>query len=114
MEKLTGATKTISPKNKYVKVKVIDATGIQTTEADVIKVVSDMLGEYKFKVVSTEKTDRIQDKSKLINHNNKNAAELLKAVYSGIEVQDGLELFVADEGEKEPDVTLVVGADFIS
>ncbi len=114
MEKLTGATKTISPKNKYVKVKIIDATGIQNEEADVIKVVSDMLGEYKFKVVSTEKTDRIQDKSKLINHNNKNAAELLNAVYSGIEIQDGLELFVADEGEKEPDVTLVVGADFIS
>ncbi len=114
MEKLTGATKTISPKNKYVKVKIIDATGIQNEEADVIKVVSDMLGEYKFKVVSTEKTERIQDKSKLINHNNKNAAELLKAVYSGIEIQDGLELFVADEGEKEPDVTLVVGADFIS
>lgn len=114
MEKLTGATKTISPKNKYVKVKLVDATGIQAEEADVIKVVSDMLGEYKFKVVSTEKADRIQDKSKLINHNNKNAADLLKAVYSGIEVQDGLELFVADEGEKEPDVTLVVGADFIS
>lgn len=114
MEKLTGATKTISPKNKYVKVKIVDATGIQAEEADVIKVVSDMLGEYKFKVVSTEKADRIQDKSKLINHNNKNAADLLKAVYSGIEVQDGLELFVADEGEKEPDVTLVVGADFIS
>ena len=114
MEKLTGATKTISPKNKYVKVKIVDATGIQAGEADVIKVVSDMLGEYKFKVISTEKTDRIQDKSKLINHNNKNAAELLKAVYSGIEVQEGLELFVADEGEKEPDVTLVVGADFIS
>lgn len=114
MEKLNGATKTISPKNKYVKVKIVDATGIQAEEADVIKVVSDMLGEYKFKVISTEKTDRIQDKSKLINHNNKNAAELLKAVYGGIEVQDGLELFVADEGEKEPDVTLVVGADFIS
>ena len=114
MEKLTGATKIISPKNKYVKVKIVDATGIQTEEADVLKVVSDMLGEYKFKVISTEKTDRIQDKSKLINHNNKNAAELLKAVYGGIEVQDGLELFVADEGEKEPDVTLVVGADFIS
>lgn len=114
MEKLTGATKTISPKNKYVKVKIIDATGIQTEEADVIKVVSDMLGEYKFKVISTEKSDRIQDKSKLINHNNKDAAELLKAVYSGIEVQDGIELFVADEGEKEPDVTLIVGADFIS
>ena len=114
MEKLSGATKTISPKNKYVKVKIVDATGIQAEEADVIKVVSDMLGEYKFKVISTEKTDRIQDKSKLINHNNKNAAELLKAVYSGIEVQDGIELFVADEGEKEPDVTLVVGADFIS
>lgn len=114
MEKLTGATKIISPKNKYVKVNIVDATGIQAEEADVLKVVSDMLGEYKFKVISTEKTDRISDKSKLINHNNKNAAELLKAVYGGIEVQDGIELFVADEGEKEPDVTLVVGADFIS
>ncbi len=113
MEKKSKVKGDISSKNKYVKVKIIDATGIDTSSADVVKVVSDMLAEYKFKVVSTEKTDRIQDKSKLINHNSKNAAELIKAVYNGIEVKEGIETFVKQEGEKVPDVTLVVGSDFM-
>ncbi len=113
MEKKSKVKGDISSKNKYVKVKIIDATGIDPSSADVVKVVSDMLAEYKFKVVSTEKTDRIQDKSKLINHNSKNAAELIKAVYNGIEVKEGIETFVKQEGEKVPDVTLVVGSDFM-
>lgn len=112
-ESLSSTVKTISPKNKFVKVKIIDATGIDVETADVIKVVSDMLSEYEFKIISTEVSNRIQDRSKLINHSNKNAAELVSAVYSGIEIQDGIEVFVADEGEKEPDVTLIIGSDFL-
>ena len=113
MEKKSEIQQKISAKNKFVKVKIIDATGIDEESADVLKVVSDMLTEYKFKVVSTEKTDRIQDSSKLINHNNKNAAEVVKAVYDGVEIKDGVEVFVAKQGEKTPDVTLVVGSDFM-
>ncbi len=113
MEKKSKVQEKISPKNKYVKVKIIDATGIEKESADVLKVVSDMLSEYKFKVVSTEKTDRIQDSSKLINHNNKNAAEIVNAVYGGVDIKEGVEAFVKKDGEKTPDVTLIVGSDFM-
>ena len=113
MEKVRAVTDKISSKNKYVKVKIVDATGIDKETADVIKVVSEMLTEYKFKVVSTEKTDRIQDKSKLINHNSKNAAEVVKAVYGGVGVADNIETFIKKDGEKVPDVTLVIGSDFL-
>ena len=113
MEKVRAVTDKISSKNKYVKVKIVDATGIDKETADVIKVVSEMLTEYKFKVVSTEKTDRIHDKSKLINHNSKNAAEVVKAVYGGVGVADNIETFIKKDGEKVPDVTLVIGSDFL-
>ncbi len=113
MEKKSEISRTISSKNKYVKIKVIDATGIDEKSADVLKVVTEMLQDYKFKVVSAEKTDRIQDSSKLINHNNKNAAEVVRAVYNGVEIKEGVETFVEKDGEKIPDVTLVVGSDFM-
>ncbi len=113
MEKKSQIQEKISSKNKFVKIKIIDATGIPKEEADILKVVSDMLTEYKFKVISTEKTDRIQDNSKLINHNNKNAAEVVKAVYGSIEVKEGVETFVKKDSEKTPDVTLIVGSDFM-
>ncbi len=113
MEKKSNVKKEISSKNKFVKIKIIDATGIDPASADVLKVVSDMLSEYKFNVISTEKTDRIQDNSKLINHNNKNAAEVVRAVYSGVEVKEGVEVYVKKDGEKVPDVTLIVGSDFM-
>lgn len=112
-KKQSEAVKPISPKNKFVKVKIIDATGIDPKTADVTAVVSEMLKDYKFKIVSTEKTERICDKSKLINHNSKNAAALVREVYGGIDIQDGIEKFIAEDGEKEPDVTLVIGADFV-
>lgn len=112
MEK-SSQVKEISSKNKFVKVKIIDATGIDEKSADVLKVTQDMLAEYKFKVVSTEKASRIQVRSKLINHNNKKAAELLQAVYGGVDIAEGIETFVKKDGEKVPDVTLVVGADFM-
>ncbi len=113
-QKPSPEKKVVSAKNKFVKVKIVDATGIDSSEADVLKVVSDMLSEYQFKITATEKTDRIQDSSKLINHNNKSAAELVQQVYSNVKIQDGIELYVKNDGEKAPDVTLIVGADFIS
>ncbi len=113
MEKEKHITEKISSKNKYVKVKIVDATGISAETADVLTVVSQLLSDYKFNVVSKEKTDKIQDHSKIINHNNKNAAELLKAVYSGIKVDDSVEVYVKEKDEKVPDVTLVIGADFL-
>ncbi len=113
MEKSGHTTGKISSKNKYIKIKVVDATGIPQDTADVLKVVSDMLSEYKFKVISTEKTDRIQDRSKLVNHNSKNAADLVKTVYSGIDIAPGIEKFVKENDQKVPDVTLVIGADFL-
>ena len=115
MEKSRAVADKVSAKNRFVKVKIIDATGIEQSTADVVKVVSEMLSEYKFKVISTEKADRIQDRSKLINHNSKNAAELVKAVYDGVEVSENIETYVKAAGEKtSPDVTLIIGSDFLS
>ena len=115
MEKSRAVADKVSAKNRFVKVKIIDATGIDQSTADVVKVVSEMLSEYKFKVISTEKTDRIQDHSKLINHNNKNAAEFVKAVYGRVEVSENIETYVKAAGEKaSPDVTLIIGSDFLS
>lgn len=113
MEKKSAVTEKISSKNKYVKIKIVDATGIDTETADVLKAVSEMLKEYKFNVVSTEKTDRIQDKSELINHNDKNAAQVVGDVYGKVDIADAVEIYVKKEGEKTvPDVTLIIGADF--
>ena len=113
MEKEGRIAKEISAKNKFVKVKLLDATGIDTATADVLEVVSEVFEEYKFKIVSTEKTDKIQDTSKLINHNNKKAADLVKAIYDNVEIVDGIEVYVERQGEKSPDVTLVIGSDFL-
>ncbi len=113
MEKKSAVTEKISSKNKYVKIKIVDATGIDAETADVLKAVSEMLKDYKFNVVSTEKADRIQDKSELINHNDKNAAQVVGDVYGKVEIADAVEIYVKKEGEKTvPDVTLIIGADF--
>ncbi len=114
MEKTRAVTDKISAKNKLVKIKIVDATGIDTETADVAKVVTEMLKEYKFKVVRTEKSDRIQDRTRLINHNSKNAAELVKAVYGRVDIDEAIEVYVKQPGEKTlPDVTLVIGSDFL-
>ncbi len=112
-ENSTTVQEELSPKNKYVKVKIIDATGIKVEQADVLKVVSDKLKDYKFNVVSFEKVDRIKDHSKLINHNGKNAAELVKAAYPNVNTEELIEEFVKEGDEEVPDVTLVIGADFL-
>lgn len=104
--------KTVSAKNRFVKVKLVDATGIDAENADVLKVAQEELSEYGFKVVLTEKSERIQDTSRLVNHNSKLAAKLVQAVYPSVAVSEKLEEYTKTDGETAPDVTLVMGRDF--
>ncbi len=118
VEQYFGETKTrshvnVSPvKNKFIKIKIIDASGIDVEQADVLKVVSENLKEYGFNVIKTERSEKIRDKSCLINHNAKNAAKEVKSVYENIEIQDEIQSIEKKSGEKSPDVTLIIGNDF--
>lgn len=100
-------------KNRFIKIKVIDATSIDAEQANVTKIVSDTLSAHGFTVVSTEKADRIKDKSELINHNAKSAAEEVQKVYENVDISADVQEYEKKDGEKSPDVTLIVGNDFV-
>lgn len=99
-------------KNRFIKVKLVDATGLDSNQVDVLQAVSDALGDYGFKVVATEKADRISDVSVLINHNEKRAATELQKAYETVQIAETIEEYVLDEEEKAADVTLKMGTDF--
>jgi len=99
-------------KNRFIKVRVIDATGLDSSQADILKIVSEALSDYGFKVVSTEKSDRILDKSVFVNHNEKRASTELGKIYKTVETAETIEEYTVNEGEKAADVTLKMGCDF--
>lgn len=99
--------KTVKPsKNKYIKVEVVNSSSINKDMLNVTQVVKEKLEEYGFKVVAAYNSDKIRDKSSIIDHNSKNgSAEILK-IYNGIEIKN-------DENPKhDADVTIYVGNDF--
>lgn len=99
-------------KNRFIKVKIVDATSISESDADVLSVVEEELSSYGFTVVATEKAARIRDNSELVNHNAKCAAEEIQKVYTKIPIADEVEEYKKKDGEKAADVTLTVGNDF--
>ena len=99
-------------KNRFIKVRIVDASGLDESKADILKIVSENLADYGFKVVSIEKSDRISDKSVFINHNEKHAATELKKVFGAVEISETIEEYVVESGEKMADVTLKIGSDF--
>lgn len=100
-------------KNKFIKVKVIDATSLGSEELDVCEVISQTLTQHGFKVITAEKSERIRDKSQIISHNAKHAAEDVAKTYPNIEVYDEIEIYEKQDGEKSaPDVTIIAGNDF--
>lgn len=101
-----------SLKNRFIKVRVIDATGIKNEKVDVLKAVADTLGDYGFNVVSTEKADRMSDTSRLINHNGKMGATEVQKLYNSVEIATKVEEFAKTEDGKTADVTLKIGSDF--
>ena len=98
-------------KNKFIRVKVVDATSISAEQADVLKVVSDTLSEHGFNVVETETADRIKDTSELINHNAKKAADEVQKLYENVNISEEIQKIEKDK--KNADVTLVIGNDFV-
>lgn len=98
-------------KNKFIRVKVVDATSIDAKQADVLKVVSETLSEHGFNVVETETADRIKDTSELINHNAKKAANEVQRLYENVNVSEEIQKLEKDK--KSADVTLVIGNDFV-
>ena len=99
-------------KNRFIKVKVIDASGISIDQADILKAISETLTEYGFNVIATERSDKIRDRSCLINNNVKGAAQEIKDIYQHIEIEEEVQKYEGKEGEKTPDVTLIIGNDF--
>ncbi len=98
-------------KNRFIRVKVVDATSINAEQADVLKVVSDALTEHGFKVVEAQTADRIKDTSELINHNAKKAAEEIQKLYENVSITEGVQKL--EKSDKTSDVTLVIGNDFV-
>lgn len=99
--------KTVNPsKNKFIDIEVINATSIDRTQVDVCKVVREKLEEHGFNVVASYNTDKIKDKSEIIDHNAKNASEEILKLYSGIGVKND------ENKDAESDVTIYVGNDF--
>ncbi len=99
-------------KNRFIKVKIVDATGLDSEKADVLQIVSETLTDYGFTVVATKKAERVSDVSVLVNHNEKRAATELQKVYNSVQISEVIEEYVLDDEEKTADVTLKIGADF--
>lgn len=100
-------------KNKFIRVKLVNACSIKAEQADVLKLVSDNLAEHGFNVIETETAKRIRDKSELINHSAKLAASEIKKVYENIEINEEIQRLEKDENKKSADVTLIIGNDFV-
>lgn len=99
--------KTVNPsKNKYIDVEIVNATSIERDLVDVCGVVRDKLEEHGFNVVASYNSDKIKDKSEIVDHNAKNASEEILKIYAGLPVKN-------DEArDAEADVTIYVGNDF--
>lgn len=103
----------VSPvKNRFIKVKIIDATSIDGEQMNVSEVVGETLEEQGFRVVASEKAERIRDNSVLINHNSKLAAKEVQKAYPNVEIFKDIEKYEQSEGAAKADVTLIVGNDF--
>lgn len=99
-------------KNRFIKVRIIDATGLQPETADILTVVKDKLTACGFNVVATERSDRISDNSEIISHNKKRAAADVQKVYKNVPAMDGIEEYITDDEKNAPDVTIKMGTDF--
>lgn len=99
--------KLVNPaKNSFIKVEVVNASSIDKDMVNVAEVVSKNLENHGFNVVSSYNSDRIKDKSELVDHNAKYASDEIKKIYSSLPVKN-------DENDKaEVDVTVYIGNDF--
>lgn len=99
--------KIVNPaKNSFIKVEVVNASSIDKDMVNVAEVVSKNLENHGFNVVSSYNSDRIKDKSELVDHNAKYASDEIKKIYSSLPVKN-------DENDKaEVDVTVYIGNDF--
>ncbi len=101
-----------SIKNRFIKVRIIDATGVSGEKMDISATVEEMLKDYGFKVVAKEKADTALNESMLINHNEKRAAIEVQKIFKTAKIAETVEKYVLKDGEKEADVTLKIGTDF--
>ena len=99
--------KTVNPsKNRFTKVEVVNSSSISPEIANVTEIVKKKLENHGFKVVSAYNSEKIRDKSEIIDHNSKNgSAEILK-IYSDVDV------FNDENPDSEADVTIYIGNDF--
>ncbi len=106
-ENQTVAYKTVNPtKNKFIKVEVINSTSIDRDLVDICKVVKDKLENHGFTVISSYNSDKVKDKSQIVDHNGKNASDEVLKIFSGVPVIND------DDKSADADVTIYVGNDF--
>ena len=103
----TVVYKTVNPsKNRFIDVEIINATSIERDLVDVCSVVKEKLDEHGFNVVAAYNSDKVKDKSEIIDHNSKNASEEILKIYTGLQVKND------EDKDHEADVTLYIGNDF--
>ena len=105
-------TKKSSAKNRFVKVRIVDATGLDPQSADILTVVKENLEAYGFNVVATERSAVVKDDSAIINHNKKRAAVYVRKVYENVPVKEDIEEYITNDKGNAADVTVVMGTDF--
>lgn len=94
-------------KNRFIKVEVVNSSSIDKDMVNVAEVVSTNLENHGFNVVSSYNSDKIKDKSEMIDHNAKYASDEIKKIYSSLPVKND------ENGDAEADVTIYVGNDFV-
>lgn len=93
-------------KNKYIKVEVVNSSSINPEIANVAEIVKKNLQEHGFNVVAAYNSEKIKDKSEIVDHNSKNASVELLKIYSNVEVSND------ENPDSEADVTIYIGNDF--
>lgn len=93
-------------KNKFIKLDLVDASGYNIEDINVLEIVKQKLEKYGFKVLNTTVSEKVSDKSRIIEHSNKNSsAEILK-------VCDGLPVVNEESESTKADATVIIGSDF--
>lgn len=105
-EPVTEKKNVSSFKNHFIKVDLVDATGLTEEQADVLGMVKKELEQYGFNVIETKKAEKKSEESKLIEHNAKDISAELLNIYENLPVTND------DNKEAESDVTLIIGSDF--
>lgn len=93
-------------KNKFVKIDLVDSSGFKSENIDITELVKNQLEKYGFKVVNTVVSDKVSDKSRIIQHSKKNVGSEILKIYEGLPIIDEV------SEDTKSDATIIIGSDF--